>query len=179
MPRTKVLITGGAGFIGSHLADHMISRGYEIRVLDSLEPQVHPGRRKPDYLNPGVTLWTGPVRDRGLLNKALDGVEIVVHLASVVGVGDVTLDLTRAVITPGETRLRVRCFVADVRLSVPEDVGVAVTSTAFVSEARFFERKRESILTTMRLISDNYELAERRVCLENTAFVGEIRVRRA
>ncbi|MFH1724559.1 MAG: NAD-dependent epimerase/dehydratase family protein [Elusimicrobiota bacterium] len=95
MAKTKVLITGGAGFIGSHLADHMLSNGYEVSVLDSLEPQVHPGRRKPDYLNPEVKLWAGRVGDRGLLDRALDGVEVVVHLASVVGVGQSMYEIER------------------------------------------------------------------------------------
>jgi dTDP-L-rhamnose 4-epimerase len=81
-----VLITGGAGFIGSHLADELLRCGYRVRALDSLVDQVHDCRR-PDYLDPNVELLPGDVRDRDTLERALDGVEIVVHLAARVGVG--------------------------------------------------------------------------------------------
>ncbi len=91
MPST-VLITGGAGFIGSHLADELLGRGYHVRALDSLSPQVHgaaasePGFR-PSYLDPDVELVRGDVRDAAAVRDALDGVARVVHLAAAVGVG--------------------------------------------------------------------------------------------
>ena len=56
----NVLITGGAGFIGSHLADELLAHGYRVRVLDNLLPQVHgPRRRRPEYLAPEVELLEG------------------------------------------------------------------------------------------------------------------------
>jgi dTDP-L-rhamnose 4-epimerase len=82
----RVLITGGAGFIGSHLADGLLEAGYSVRALDSLVDQVHEGDR-PDYLHAEVELLRGDVRDREALDRALDGVGIVVHLAARVGVG--------------------------------------------------------------------------------------------
>jgi dTDP-L-rhamnose 4-epimerase len=83
-----ILITGGAGFIGSHLADALLSRGYDVRALDNLSPQVHgAGAQRPDYLDPSVELITGDVRDPELVRRALDGVEVVYHLAAAVGVG--------------------------------------------------------------------------------------------
>lgn len=94
MTRT-VLITGGAGFIGSHLADHLLARGYRVRALDSLEPQVHPGGKRPDYLDTRVELLKGRVCDRALLDKALDGVWGVLHLASAVGVGQSMYEIAR------------------------------------------------------------------------------------
>ena len=93
------------------------------------------------------------------------------------GVGDVTLDMTEAEIPVGETHLRIWCFVAGIKLTVPEDVGVAVSSTAFVTDARFFGRKREGFVTPVRMVSENYELAERKVRLESTSFVGDSKVR--
>jgi dTDP-L-rhamnose 4-epimerase len=81
-----VLITGGAGFIGSHLADELLRCGYRVRVLDSLVEQVHANGR-PDYLDPEVELLLGDVRDRDALDRALEGVDAVVHLAARVGVG--------------------------------------------------------------------------------------------
>ncbi|WP_448187466.1 SDR family NAD(P)-dependent oxidoreductase [Azospirillum sp. sgz301742] len=84
----RVLITGGAGFIGSHLADELLALGHRVRVLDSLEEQVHgeTGRR-PDYLHPDVELRVGDVRDAHAVASALKGVDAVAHLAARVGVG--------------------------------------------------------------------------------------------
>lgn len=85
---TRVLITGGAGFVGSHLADRLLAEGYQVRVLDNLSPQVHGARTQaPEYLDPRVQLILGDVRDRALVAEALDGVEAVFHLAAAVGVG--------------------------------------------------------------------------------------------
>jgi dTDP-L-rhamnose 4-epimerase len=84
----KVLITGGAGFIGSHLADELLAHGYQVRVLDSLEPQVHgEGRRRPEYLAKDVELVVGDVNDRAKVDEALHGVDAVYHFAAAVGVG--------------------------------------------------------------------------------------------
>jgi dTDP-L-rhamnose 4-epimerase len=83
----RVLITGGAGFIGSHLARHLLRQGHEVRALDRLDPQVHPERRRPAYLDPEVELIQGDVRDPGAVTEALIGVDAVVHLAARVGVG--------------------------------------------------------------------------------------------
>jgi len=83
-----ILITGGAGFIGAHLAETLLAAGYNVRVLDSLEPQVHgPERRRPAYLNPAVELQRGDVRDPAAVQRALRGVNGVFHLAARVGVG--------------------------------------------------------------------------------------------
>ena len=86
MART-VLITGGAGFIGSHLADQLLEAGDEVRILDSLVGQVHEGAPRPDYLAPEAELMVGDVGDADTLRRALAGVDAVVHLAARVGVG--------------------------------------------------------------------------------------------
>ncbi|HEV7132367.1 MAG TPA: NAD-dependent epimerase/dehydratase family protein, partial [Gaiellaceae bacterium] len=82
-----VLITGGAGFIGSHLADELLAHGYRVRALDNLTPQVHAGAARPEYLAADVELHTGDVRDADAIRRALAGVDAVVHLAARVGVG--------------------------------------------------------------------------------------------
>lgn len=84
----RILITGGAGFIGSHLADELLANGYEVRVLDSLSSQVHgPQQRRPDYLDSEVELMVGDVRDPAAVQRALKGVDAVYHFAAMVGVG--------------------------------------------------------------------------------------------
>ena len=84
----NVLITGGAGFIGSHLADELLRYGYRVRALDCLLPQVHGHeQQKPHYLNPEVELIKGDVRDAATVRKALQGIDAVYHLAAMVGVG--------------------------------------------------------------------------------------------
>jgi dTDP-L-rhamnose 4-epimerase len=91
----KVLITGGAGFIGSHLADRLLTDGHEVRALDNLDPQVHADGERPDYLDAAVELQTGDVRDRDSVRRALDGVDAVVHFAAAVGVGQSMYEIER------------------------------------------------------------------------------------
>lgn len=84
----RILITGGAGFIGSHLADNLLEHGYDVRVLDVLSPQVHgPDGRRPDYLHADVELRVGDVRDPVAVRRALEDVDAVYHFAAKVGVG--------------------------------------------------------------------------------------------
>jgi dTDP-L-rhamnose 4-epimerase len=84
----RVLITGGAGFIGSHLADELLEHGYEVRALDNLSDQVHgPDAGRPGYLSPEVELIEGDVRDPEAVRAALEGVDAVYHFAARVGVG--------------------------------------------------------------------------------------------
>jgi dTDP-L-rhamnose 4-epimerase len=93
---SRVLITGGAGFIGSHLADALLRRGCRVRVLDNLDPQVHgEERRRPDYLDSEVELLQGDVRDASAVARALEGVDRVVHLAACVGVGQSMYEIAR------------------------------------------------------------------------------------
>jgi dTDP-L-rhamnose 4-epimerase len=102
MSKGRALITGGAGFIGSHLADHLLERGWEVRALDALEPQVHgpaadvargrvaaggePGWHPP-HLDPRVELIVGDVTDRPTVHAAMKDVDVVFHEAALVGVG--------------------------------------------------------------------------------------------
>jgi dTDP-L-rhamnose 4-epimerase len=83
-----VLITGGAGFIGSHLCDELLASGHRVRVLDNLAPQVHgDAARRPDYLDPEVELVVGDVCDPAAVRSALQDIDAVYHFAAAVGVG--------------------------------------------------------------------------------------------
>lgn len=87
MPR-NVLITGGAGFLGSHLAEELLQHGHGVRVLDALTAQVHgEDTARPVDLDPEVELQVGDVRDPRAVQRALDGIDAIVHFASSVGVG--------------------------------------------------------------------------------------------
>src|SRR5690349_391997 len=81
-----VLITGGAGFLGSHLADRLLERGYHVRVFDTLLPQVHPNGY-PDYLSKNVEFFDGDMRDLDRVKFAVAGVDVIFHMAAAVGVG--------------------------------------------------------------------------------------------
>jgi dTDP-L-rhamnose 4-epimerase len=94
----KVLVTGGAGFIGSHLVDALIARGHAVRVLDALDPQVHGAQAvRPAHLHRDAELQVGDVRDRAAVRRALDGVEVVFHEAAAVGVGQSMYEIERYV----------------------------------------------------------------------------------
>ena len=82
-----VLITGGAGFIGAHAAQELLDRGWRVRALDNLTPQVHESGERPGYLSDEVELVVGDVRDPDAVRTAVEGADAVLHLAARVGVG--------------------------------------------------------------------------------------------
>jgi dTDP-L-rhamnose 4-epimerase len=90
----RVLITGGAGFIGSHLTDLLLSSGYAVRILDALASQVHGQDAAPAYLDSEAELIVGDVRNKSEVEQALDGVDAVIHLAAAVGVGQSMYEIT-------------------------------------------------------------------------------------
>jgi len=77
----RVLVTGGAGFIGGHLVDRFLAEGFRVRVLDSLDPKIHP-HGKPNYIPPQVEFIRGDVTDRETLLHALKDVDVVSHQAA-------------------------------------------------------------------------------------------------
>ncbi len=81
---SKVLITGGAGFIGSHTADKLIELGFDVRILDNLQQPIHK-KGRPDYLNPKAEFILGDVRDANVLLYALKDVSFVFHFAAYQG----------------------------------------------------------------------------------------------
>jgi len=91
----RVLVTGGAGFIGRFVCDELLRRGNKVRVLDSLIPQVHGREPSTDHLPDDVEVIRGDVRDGDAVARALNGVDSVVHLAAEVGVGQSMYEVER------------------------------------------------------------------------------------
>lgn len=92
----NILVTGGAGFIGSFIVDELIERGHRVRVLDALVEQVH-GGAGPQYLNKNAEFIQGDVCDAQVVDSALDGVDVVYHKAAEVGVGQSMYEIARYV----------------------------------------------------------------------------------
>ena len=97
MSKKRILVTGGAGFIGSFLVDRLLELGHEVTVYDNLEPQVHSDGKPPEYFNPGAQLIVGDVRDVDSFNRAITGHQVIYHLASAVGVGQSQYEIKRYV----------------------------------------------------------------------------------
>src|SRR3712207_358720 len=97
MESLNILVTGGAGFIGSHLVDALVERGHRVRVLDALVPQVHGEIEEPAYLNPEAEFIRGDVCDPDAVGRALEGVDVVYHEAAEVGVGQSMYEIRRYV----------------------------------------------------------------------------------
>jgi len=93
---SRVLVTGGAGFIGSHLVDALLAAGERVRVLDNLDPLAHAGDA-PAHLSADAELQVGDLRDRVAVEQALEGVDRVFHLGGVVGNGESMINVRRAV----------------------------------------------------------------------------------
>ena len=130
----QILITGGAGFVGSHLADGLLDAGHHVRILDDLTPQVHPAGR-PDYLSANVELVIGDVRDPNRLREVLTGVDVVYHFAATVGVGQSMYEIARymSVNTQGTAELLQAMLDAKI---TPEKLIVA-SSMSIYGEGRY------------------------------------------
>ncbi len=92
-----VLVTGGAGFIGSHLVDALVAAGERVRVLDNLDRLAHPRGELPAHANPDAEMQIGDLRDRDAVDRALDGVDRVFHLGGMVGNGESMINVRNAV----------------------------------------------------------------------------------
>ena len=136
MSRT-ILVTGGAGFVGSHLVDALVERGERVRVLDNLDPQVHgTERRVPGWLpTTNVELVRGDVRDRAIWEIVLDDVSVVYHLAAAVGVGQSMYRV--ADYTEVNTQGTANLLQALIDREVPLDRLVVASSMSIYGEGRY------------------------------------------
>ena len=130
----QILITGGAGFVGSHLADGLLRAGHTVRVLDDLTPQVHPAGR-PDYLSPNVELVVGDVRDPNRMKDVLAGVDVVFHFAATVGVGQSMYEISRYMSVNTQGTAELLQAILDSK-SAPQKIVVA-SSMSIYGEGRY------------------------------------------
>jgi dTDP-L-rhamnose 4-epimerase len=151
---TRVLITGGAGFIGSHVADALLGAKYEVRLLDNLSPQVHgPHPQRPSYLSKDAELIVGDITDALTVDRALRGSDMVVHLASSVGVGQSMYDiesyvraneLGTAVLLQALTKRSVQRLVVASSMSIyGEGLGRTVDGEAISPDERSTDRLKQ------------------------------------
>src|SRR5262245_5559745 len=167
MTKHQILVTGGAGFIGSHLVDALIARGHRVRVLDALSPQVHV-MGEPAYLNQEAEFIHGDVCDARLVEDALDGVDVVYHEAAEVGVGQSMYeiqkfvranDLGAAVLLEAlvKRRSQIRKLIVASSMSIYgegacRNAAGAVVYPAIRPASQLAERRWESICPTTREI---------------------------
>ena len=133
----RVLLTGGAGFIGRHVLRELLSRGHEVRVLDSLRSDVH--GESPVHQVEGIDVIVADVRDPAAVDQAVQGMDAVVHLAAKVGlgvdVGDLpdyasSNDAGTAVLLAGMARAGVKRLTLASSMVVYGEGWVAAPSTA-------------------------------------------------
>lgn len=123
----NILVTGGAGFIGSHIVDLLVDHGYDVTILDNLKPQAHgKDRRIPEYVNKKVNFVKGDIRNHALLKKLMKDADAVIHLATIVGVGQSMYQIERYV----DTNTRGTANILDVLVNEENDVKKLLIASA-------------------------------------------------
>ena len=130
----RILVTGGAGFVGSYLVDALLDRGFNVRIYDSLSPQVHPAG-VPDYLAKNVEIVRGDMRDLESLRTAVRGIDVVYHLAAAVGVGQSMYEIAHymGVNTQGTANL----LQVILDMKIPIEKLIVASSMSIYGEGRY------------------------------------------
>jgi len=150
----NVLVTGGAGFIGTHLVRRVLHEGCSVAVLDNFSPQVHAGAQElPPDLVDHVEMYKGDVRDRDLVSRAMEGRDVLVHLAAETGTGQSMYEVARYQdVNIGGTAAIIECL-ANNRKSRVRKVIVA-SSLAIYGEGRYCCSQHGVVYPGPRLLSD-------------------------
>jgi len=125
----KVLVTGGAGFIGSYIVDKLIKEGHEVRILDNLEPQVHETGDTPDYLNQEAEFIKGDVNNYEQFRDSLKDIDIVFHKASMVGVGQSQYQISKYV----QTNMIGTANLLDILVNTDHDIKKVIVAASMSS----------------------------------------------
>jgi dTDP-L-rhamnose 4-epimerase len=145
-----VLVTGGAGFIGSHIVDALLQRGHHVRVLDSLEPQVHgTSGEPPSYLNPKAEFLRGSIDDHDALERVMPGVDVIFHQAAVVGVGQSMYEIHRYVDRNTAATASLLEFLVHRPELRPEKLIVA-SSMSIYGEGAYLDREKRPFFPRLR-----------------------------
>ena len=154
----RVLITGGAGFVGSYLVDALLKRGHSVRVYDSLTEQVHP-RGIPDYLAQDIELVRGDMRETEKLRDAVRGVDVIYHLAAAVGVGQSMYEIAHymGVNTQGTANL----LQVLLDMKIPVEKLIVASSMSIYGEGRYLCSQcgdvAPPVRETKQLLEKNWE----------------------
>jgi dTDP-L-rhamnose 4-epimerase len=122
----SVLVTGGAGYIGSHLVDRLVADGYDVTVLDNLEPQVHRTGTWPSYANAGAQYVRGDVRDRAVFEPLVVAADAVVHFAAAVSIGQSMYQVDRYV----DVNTRGTALLLDILVNAKHHVGKVLVASS-------------------------------------------------
>jgi len=129
METKKILVTGGAGFIGSHIVDELIAQGHAVRILDNLDPQAHKNK-KPSYLHPEVEFINGDICNVDVIKKALEDIEVIHHHAAAVGIGKSMYEITHFVKVNNLGTAKLLDFIVNQKNNVQKII-VAASNTAY------------------------------------------------
>ena len=146
----RVLITGGAGFVGSHLADALLEAGHDVVVFDNLTPQVHPDGL-PDYLSRDVEVMVGDVRDLDALRRAVADVDVIFHFAAAVGVGQSMYEISHYMGTNTQGTANLLQAVLDTKCSVEKII--TASSMSIYGEGKYACGKCGDVAPSSRTIN--------------------------
>lgn len=154
----KVLVTGGAGFIGSHIVDELIAQNHDVRIFDALVPQVH--KAVPPHLNKNAEFVQGDVRDKAALSAAIEDVEVIIHDAAEVGVGQSMYEIERYV----NANVRGTAVLLDLLVNKEHDVKklIVASSMSIYGEGKYECDNCGAVLPKIRETKDmeagNFEM---------------------
>jgi len=146
----RVLITGGAGFVGSHTADALLAAGHEVRIFDNLTPQVHKSGRST-YLPGGAEFVLGDIRNKSQVDKAVQNIDVIFHLAAAVGVGQSMYQISDYTATNNLGTANLLQAILDTR-SKPEKIVVA-SSMSIYGEGKYLCSECGEVAPSARSLS--------------------------
>ena len=137
----NVLVTGGAGFVGSHIVDHLVEEGHDVTVVDNLTDQVH--EDEPDYLNDDAEYVWGDIRDRELMTELLEDADVLNHQASAVGVGQSMYEIEKYVDVNTMATARILDIIVDEEIDLEKMV--VASSMSIYGEGQYYCEECQTI----------------------------------